>query len=176
MANMIINISTAHPVLVITVILGFIATCLTYIATDFVSDYMVISGDLTAGTFFGTFTHMNWGHYLSNMLFLIPVWIYADNKVGKVFVVSIVLANMIITGIYGLISGARLCGLSGVVYMLLGLMCILGNWLMFIFAGVLFVAEFTLLNSEDETSHASHVVFFVVGIIIALVKIWFSAR
>ena len=97
MANMIINISTAHPVLAITVVLGFIATCLTYIATDFVSDNMVISGDLTAGTFLGTFTHMNWGHYLGNMLFLIPVWIYADNKVGKVFVVSIVLANMTIT-------------------------------------------------------------------------------
>jgi uncharacterized oligopeptide transporter (OPT) family protein len=83
---------------------------------------------------------------------------------------------MIITGIYGLISGARLCGLSGVVYMLLGLMCIFGNWLMFIFAGILFIAEFTLLNSEDETSHVSHVVFFVVGIVIALVKIWFSVR
>ena len=44
MANMIINISTAHPVVVITVILGFIATCLTYIATDFVYNlfYMMI--------------------------------------------------------------------------------------------------------------------------------------
>ena len=79
---------------------------------------------------------------------------------------------MLVTGIFGLLADQRLCGLSGVVYMLVGLTAIIGNWLMFGFAIALFVAEFSLLNDNDNTSHVAHILFFVVGIVIGIVRIF----
>ena len=117
---------------------------------------------------------MNWGHWLGNMLFLIPVWIYADKLTSKPFITIIVLANLLLTGIYGLLSGQRLCGLSGVVFMLIGLTAILGNWLMFGFAALLFFTEFTLLGDEDGMSHGAHIIFFVLGIGRGIAKCTFA--
>lgn len=172
MANTILNLTTIHPVLSVTVLLAFVATCLTYMAPDFTSDNLVISGDFNVGTFSGTFVHINWGHFIGNIILLIPVWIYADNLAGIAFVAIIVLANMLVTGIFGLLADQRLCGLSGVVYMLVGLTAIIGNWLMFGFAIALFVAEFSLLNDNDNTSHVAHILFFVVGIVIGIVRVF----
>lgn len=159
-----------HPVLLIFFFLSFFATTLVYLVPDFTSDNLVISGNVNIGTFCGTFVHMNWGHWFSNMIFLIPVWIYADKLTSKPFITIIVFANLLLTGIYGLLSDQRLCGLSGVVFMLIGLTAILGNWLMFGFAAVLFFSEFMLLREEDGMSHGAHIIFFVLGIAIGLVK------
>ncbi len=159
-----------HPVLLIFLFLSFFATTLVYLLPDFTSDNLVISGDVNIGTFCGTFVHMNWGHWFSNMIFLIPVWIYADKLTSKPFITIIVFANLLLTGIYGLLSDQRLCGLSGVVFMLIGLTAILGNWLMFGFAAVLFFSEFMLLREEDGMSHVAHIIFFVLGIAIGLAK------
>ena len=159
-----------HPVLLIFLFLSFFATTLVYLVPDFTSDNLVISGNVNIGTFCGTFVHMNWGHWFSNMIFLIPVWIYADKLTSKPFITIIVLANLLLTGIYGLLSDQRLCGLSGVVFMLIGLTAILGNWLMFGFAAVLFFSEFMLLGEEDGMSHVAHIIFFVLGIAIGLAK------
>ena len=79
-------------------------------------------------------------------------------------------ANLVLTGIYGLLSGQRLCGLSGVVFMLIGLTAILGKWLMFGFAAALFLSEFMLLREEDGMSHRAHIIFFVFVIAIGLAK------
>ena len=163
-----------HPVLLIFLFLSFIATTLVYLVPDFTSDNLVISGTVNIGTFCGTFVHMNWGHWFSNMIFLIPVWIYADKLAGKPFITIIVFANLLLTGIYGLLSGQRLCGLSGVVFMLIGLTAILGNWLMFGFAAALFLSEFMLLGEEDGMSHVAHIIFFVLGIAIGLAKCVFA--
>ena len=173
MANRILTLSIMHPVLAAVVVLGFFATCLTYIASDFTNDNLVIGGDLNAGTFLGTFVHLNWGHYLGNIVMLIPVWIYADKLAGKTFITIIVIANILITGIYCLISDNRLCGLSGVVFMLVGFTAIAGNWLMFFFAAALFFGEFTLLGKDDSTAHLAHILFFVMGIVIGFVKVIF---
>ena len=159
-----------HPVLLIFLFLSFMATTLVYLVPDFTSDNLVISGNVNIGTFCGTFVHMNWGHWFSNIIFLIPVWIYADKLTSKPFITIIVLANLLLTGIYGLLSDQRLCGLSGVVFMLIGLTAILGNWLMFGFAAVLFFSEFMLLREEDGMSHGAHIIFFVLGIAIGLAK------
>lgn len=159
-----------HPVLLIFLFLSFFATTLVYLVPDFTSDNLVISGNVNIGTFCGTFVHMNWGHWFSNMIFLIPVWIYADKLTSKPFITIIVFANLLLTGIYGLLSDQRLCGLSGVVFMLIGLTAILGNWLMFGFAAVLFFSEFMLLREEDGMSHGAHIIFFVLGIAIGLAK------
>lgn len=159
-----------HPVLLIFLFLSFIATTLVYLVPDFTSDNLVISGNVNIGTFCGTFVHMNWGHWFSNMIFLIPVWIYADKLTSKPFITIIVFANLLLTGIYGLLSDQRLCGLSGVVFMLIGFTAILGNWLMFGFAAVLFFSEFMLLREEDGMSHGAHIIFFVLGIAIGLAK------
>lgn len=159
-----------HPVLLSFLFLSFIATVFVYLVPDFISDNLIISGNLNAGTFCGTFVHMNWGHWFSNMIFLIPVWIYADKLTSKPFITIIVLVNLLLTGIYGLLSDQRLCGLSGVVFMLIGLTAILGNWLMFGFAAVLFFSEFILLREEDGMSHGAHIIFFVLGIAIGLAK------
>ena len=163
-----------HPVLLIFLFLSFFATVFVYLIPDFISDNLVISGNLNVGTFCGTFVHMNWGHWFSNMIFLIPVWIYADKLTSKPFVTIIVFANLLLTGIYGLLSDQRLCGLSGVVFMLIGLSAILGNWLMFGFAAVLFFSEFFLLGDGDRMSHGVHIIFFVVGIAIGLAKCVFA--
>lgn len=163
-----------HPVLLIFLFLSFLATVFVYLIPDFISDNLVISGNLNVGTFCGTFVHMNWGHWLGNMLFLIPVWIYADKLAGKPFITIIVLVNLLLTGIYGLISGQRLCGLSGVVFMLIGLTAIIGNWLMFGFALALFIGEFGLLGDNDKYSHGAHIIFFVLGIGIGIAKIFFT--
>ena len=117
---------------------------------------------------------MNWGHWFSNMIFLIPVWIYADKLTSKPFVTIIVLANLLQTGIYGLLSDQRLCGLSGLVFMLIGLTAILGNWLMFGFAAVLFFSEFFLLGDGDGMSHGAHIIFFVIGLGIGIAKCAFA--
>lgn len=159
-----------HPVLLIFLFLSFFATTLVYLVPDFTSDNLVISGNVNIGTFCGTFVHMNWGHWFSNMIFLIPVWIYADKLTSKPFITIIVFANLLLTGIYGLLSDQRLCGLSGVVFMLIGFTAILGNWLMFGFAAVLFFSEFMLLREEDGMSHVAHIIFFVLGIAIGLAK------
>lgn len=159
-----------HPVLLIFLFFSFMATTLVYLVPDFTSDNLVISGDVNIGTFCGTFVHMNWGHWFSNMIFLIPVWIYADKLTSKPFITIIVFANLLLTGIYGLLSDQRLCGLSGVVFMLIGLTAILGNWLMFGFAAVLFFSEFMLLREEDGMSHGAHIIFFVLGIAIGIAK------
>ena len=163
-----------HPVLLIFLSLSFLATVFVYLIPDFISDNLVISGNLNVGTFCGTFVHMNWGHWFSNMIFLIPVWIYADKLTSKPFITIIVLANLLLTGIYGLLSDQRLCGLSGVVFMLVGLTAILGNWLMFGFAAVLFFSEFFLLGDGDRMSHGAHIIFFVLGIAIGLAKCVFA--
>ena len=163
-----------HPVLLIFLFLSFIATTLVYLVPDFTSDNLVISGTVNIGTFCGTFVHMNWGHWFNNMILLIPVWIYADKLTGKPFVTIIVLANLVLTGIYGLLSDQRLCGLSGVVFMLIGLTAILGNWLMFGFAAALFFAEFGLLGDNEPTSHGAHIIFFVLGIGIGIAKCVFA--
>jgi GlpG protein len=163
-----------HPVLLIFLFLSFMATTLVYLVPDFTSNNLVISGTVNIGTFCGTFVHMNWSHWIGNMIFLIPVWIYADKLTGKPFITIIVLANLLLTGIYGLLSGQRLCGLSGVVFMLIGLTAILGNWLMFGFAAVLFFSEFFLLGDGDNMSHGAHIIFFVVGIAIGLAKCAFA--
>ena len=159
-----------HPVLLIFLFLSFLATVFVYLIPDFISDNLVISGTVNIGTFCGTFVHMNWGHWFNNMIFLIPVWIYADKLTSKPFVTIIVFANLLLTGIYGLLSDQRLCGLSGVVFMLIGLTAILGNWLMFGFAALLFFAEFTLLGDEDGMSHGAHIIFFVIGLGIGIAK------
>ena len=159
-----------HPVLLLFLFLSFLATVLVYLIPDFISDNLIISGNLNAGTFCGTFVHQNWGHFLGNMILLVPVWIYADNVAGKPFITIAVLGNLLITGIYGLLADCRLCGLSGVVYMLVGLTAILGNWLMFGFAIALFFGELTLLGNQDRTSHVAHIIFFVLGIGIGLAK------
>ena len=159
-----------HPVLLIFLFLSFFATTLVYLVPDFTSDNLVISGTVNIGTFCGTFVHMNWGHWFSNMIFLIPVWIYADKLTSKPFITIIVLANLLLTGIYGLLSEQRLCGLSGVVFMLIGFTAIIGNWLMFGFAAVLFVSEFVLLGEEDGMSHGAHIIFFVIGLGIGIAK------
>ena len=163
-----------HPVLLIFLFLSFLATTLVYLVPDFTSDNLVISGTVNIGTFCGTFVHMNWGHWIGNMILLIPVWIYADKLTSKPFVTIIVFANLLLTGIYGLLSDQRLCGLSGVVFMLIGLTAILGNWLMFGFAALLFFAEFTLLGDEDGMSHGAHIIFFVIGIGIGIAKCVFT--
>lgn len=163
-----------HPVLLIFLFLSFMATTLVYLVPDFTSDNLVISGTVNIGTFCGTFVHMNWGHWFSNMIFLIPVWIYADKLASKTFVTIIVFTNLLLTGIYGLLSDQRLCGLSGVVFMLIGLTAILGNWLMFGFAAVLFFSEFILLREEDGMSHGAHIIFFVIGLGIGIAKCIFA--
>lgn len=163
-----------HPVLLIFLFLSFMATTLVYLVPDFTSDNLVISGTVNIGTFCGTFVHMNWGHWFSNMIFLIPVWIFADKLTSTPFVTIIVFANLLLTGIYGLLSDQRLCGLSGVVFMLIGLTAILGNWLMFGFAAVLFFTEFMLLREEDGMSHGAHIIFFVIGLGIGIAKCAFA--
>ena len=163
-----------HPVLLIFLFLSFMATTLVYLVPDFTSDNLVISGTVNIGTFCGTFVHQNWGHWLGNMILLVPVWIYADKLTSKPFITIIVLANLLLTGIYGLLSDQRLCGLSGVVFMLIGLTAILGNWLMFGFATVLFFSEFILLREEDGMSHGAHIIFFILGIGIGIVKCAFA--
>jgi len=163
-----------HPVLLIFLFLSFMATTLVYLVPDFTSNNLVISGTVNIGTFCGTFVHMNWGHWIGNMIFLIPVWIYADKLTGKPFITIIVLANLLLTGIYGLLSGQRLCGLSGVVFMLIGLTAILGNWLMFGFAAVLFFSEFFPLGDGDSMSHGAHIIFFVIGLGIGIAKCAFA--
>ena len=164
-----------HPVLLAFLFLSFLATVLVYLVPDFTSDNLVISGDFNVGTFCGTFVHINWGHLIGNYLLLIPVWIYADKLAGKPFITIIVLANMLVTGVYGLMADRRLCGLSGVVFMLVGLTAIIGNWLMFGFAIVLFISEFTLLHDNDNTSHIAHIIFFVIGIAIGLTRAFILA-
>ncbi len=159
-----------HPVLFAFLVLSFFATVLVYLVPDFISDNLIISGDLNAGTFCGTFVHMNWGHLIGNYIFLIPVWIYADKLAGKPFITLIVLANLLATGIFGLISEIKLCGLSGVVYMLIGLTAIIGNWLMFGFAVLLFFSELLYLGSQDNTSHGAHIIFFILGIVIGILR------
>lgn len=171
MANTILTLTSIHPVLSITVLLAFVATCFTYLAPDFTANNLVISGDLNVGTFCGTFVHLNWGHLIGNMIVLIPVWIYAEKLTGKSFVTVIVLVNMLVTGIFGLLSDSKLCGLSGVVYMLLGMTGIMGNWLVFGVAAILFVGEFTLLSRKDNTSHIAHIIFCIIGIGIGIAKI-----
>lgn len=163
-----------HPVLLIFLFLSFFATTLVYLVPDFTSDNLVISGTVNIGTFCGAFVHMNWGHWFSNMIFLIPVWIYADKLTSKPFITIIVLVNLLLTGIYGLLSEQRLCGLSGVVFMLIGFTAIIGNWLMFGFAALLFFSEFMLLREEDGMSHGAHIIFFVLGIGIGIVKCAFA--
>ena len=163
-----------HPVLLIFLFLSFFATTLVYLVPDFTSDNLVISGTVNIGTFCGTFVHMNWGHWFSNMIFLIPVWIYADKLTSKSFITIIVLANLLLTGIYGLLSEQRLCGLSGVVFMLIGFTAIIGNWLMFGFAALLFFSEFILLREEDGMSHGAHIIFFILGIGVGIVKCAFA--
>lgn len=159
-----------HPVLLAFLFLSFLATVLVYLIPDFTSDNLVISGNLNVGTFCGTFVHLNWGHLFGNYILLIPVWIYADKLAGKPFVTIIVFANLLVTGVYGLMADRRLCGLSGVVYMLVGLTGIIGNWLMFGFAIVLFIGEFSLLKDDDSISHIAHIIFFVIGIVIGLAR------
>ncbi len=160
-----------HPVLLAVLILSFFATVLTYRAPFFVSDNLVISQELNLGTFCGTLTHKDWGHWVGNVILLIPFWIYLDNKLGKAFVIIVVLFNMFSTGLYGLLSSQCLCGLSGIVFMLIGIAGIVGNWLFFFFAVVMFGQEFCLLGAKDETCHGAHIVFFILGIVIGLLKI-----
>ena len=165
-----------HPVLLAFLFFSFLATVLVYLVPNFTSNNLVISGELNVGTFCGTLVHINWGHWLGNMILLIPVWIYADKLAGIPFITIIVFANMLLTGLYGLMSDTMLCGLSGVVFMLVGLTAIIGNWLMFGFAAVLFFAEFPLLGSNDNYSHAAHIFFFVVGVGIGIAKIFFAVK
>lgn len=132
---------------------------------------LVISEELNLGTFCGTLTHKDWYHWGSNIIFIIPFWIYLDNKVGKAFVVVLVFTNMIFTGLYGLVSGQTLCGLSGVVYMFIGFSGIIGNWLCFFFAIIMFCTEISLLRDEDGTSHVAHIIFFIAGVVIGIIKI-----
>ena len=58
--------------------------------------------------------------------------------------------------------------------MLIGLTAILGNWLMFGFAAALFLSEFMLLREEDGMSHGAHIIFFILGIGIGIVKCAFA--
>lgn len=83
----------------------------------------------------------------------------------------LVFTNMIFTGLYGLVSGQTLCGLSGVVYMFIGFSGIIGNWLCFFFAIIMFCTEFSLLRDEDGTSHVAHIIFFIAGVVIGIIKI-----
>ena len=170
-----------YPVLVVFLVLAFLATCLTYAAPVFTSDHLIISGNLNVGTFLGTFVHMSWGHLIGNTIFLIPIWMYlASGKINPVkvtttFLVLVCLANMLVTGIYGLISHNCLCGLSGVIYMLYGIAGILGNWLMFFFAIIMFAGEIYLIGDDDRTSHVAHIIFFIIGILIGIGKcIWYA--
>ena len=170
MKEFILSLLINHPVLFVCMVLSFVLTVLVYLAPDFTSDNLIISSEVNIGTFCGTFVHCDWSHWIGNMLLLIPVWSYADNLAGKPFVAIIVFTNMILTGVFGFVSGMRLCGLSGVVYMLVGLTAIIGNWLMFGFAIALFISEIGLLGKQDRISHVAHIIFFVIGIGIGLAR------
>lgn len=178
MANVILKFITTYPILTTFVVLAFVATCLTYAAPVFTSNNLIISGNLNVGTFLGTFVHMSWSHFIGNTVFLIPVWLYLasgkinpEYKITAAFILLVCFANMLVTGIYGLISDNRLCGLSGVIYMLYGIAGIVGSWLMFIFAIIMFLGECTLLGEEDSTSHVAHIIFFILGIVVGIVRI-----
>ena len=162
-----------HPTLLVFVVLSFLGTILAYIAPYFTRSFLVISENFNLGTFCGTLIHKNWGHYFGNIILLIPFWIYLDNKLGKSFILIIVLINMLFTGLYGIFAERELCGLSGVLFMLMGISCIIGSWLVFFFAGAMFVSEFWLIHQEDDdnTSHIAHIVFFIIGIAIGFGKI-----
>ena len=160
-----------HPTLLVFVVLSFLGTILAYIAPYFTRSFLVISENFNLGTFCGTLIHKSWDHYFGNIILLIPFWIYLDNKLGKTFILIIVLINMLFTGLYGLFAEKELCGLSGILYMLMGISCIIGSWLVFFFAGAMFLSEFFLLHRDDNTSHIAHIVFFIIGIAIGFGKI-----
>ena len=162
-----------HPVLLTIFILSFFATVLVYCVPFFVDDNLVISEELNLGTFCDTLTHLNWGHWVGNIILLIPFWIYLDNRLGKLFLAILVLLNMLFTGLFGLLSKQRLCGLSGVVFMLIGIAGIVGSWLLFFFAIIVFYSEYILLNNKDSTCHRAHIIFFIIGIVIGLLKVIF---
>lgn len=126
-----------HPALTVVFILSFLATVLIYLAPCFVCNNLVVSDEFNLGTFCGTLTHKNWAHWCGNIILLLPFWIYLDNKLGKSFVAILVLLNMISTGLYGLISKQSLCGLSGVVFMMIGISGIVGKWFFFFVLGII---------------------------------------
>jgi hypothetical protein len=172
MTNLIINFVTEHPFMVGTLVLAFIATIIGYAAPDFTVDNLVISGNLNLGTFCGTLVHKSWSHFLGNLVLIVPAWYWADKSNGCGFVEIVVLVSMSVIGIFGLISDGKYCGLSGVLYTLVGLVpftC--DKWWMLIVALMLFCGEFTLLKDDDNTSHIAHIVFFVIGLVIGIVKV-----
>lgn len=158
------NVLIAHPVMALYIVISFFLTTFFYIAPEFVSDNLTIQGELTAGTFIGTMIHKNYGHFFGNLLILIPIWIYSDKILGVGMTSMIVAANMVCTGIVVLIKGGSYCGASGINHMLLGVMGILGSYLLLIFSGVILFSEFRFIGSNDQVAHGVHILWQIIGV------------
>lgn len=163
------NFLMAHPIMTVYVAISFIFTVLFYIAPDFVEDHLVIQDKFDFGTFVGTMTHKNFGHFFGNLLILVPMWSYSDNVIGIKWTALLVLANMLSTGFVVLFTKGCCCGASGVNHMLLGLMSIMGCWALFILSAAMLISEFKIIGSNDQVAHGVHITWQIIGTVIGIV-------
>lgn len=169
-----VGLIVAHPVMTVYLTASFVLTVMNYIVPEFVDDYIVIQGTFTPGTFLGTMVHVDFKHFFGNFIMLIPIWIYSDRVNGIGFTTLVIVLNMVITGIFVLIKDDCCCGASGISFMLLGLMAIIGRWWLLIIAVIMFFTECNLVKDRDNVGHVAHIVWQLIGsgfaVIICLFK------
>jgi len=157
-----------HSFMVIYISMSFVLTFLFYAIPEFINEHFIIQRKINLGTIFGTMVHKNYGHFFGNLLILVPLWIYSDKVLGNGFTLLLVLMNMLITGVLVFLFDGYCCGASGINHMLLGIMAIMGNPLVFIFAGCMLFFELQMIKENDYTAHGVHIGWQIAGTVMAV--------
>lgn len=121
--------------------------------------------------------HANWEHFMNNFLYILILGPMLEEKFGSKNLLFFMLITALITGIiHNCISKKILCGASGVVFLFITLSSFVNLETNKIPITLVLVSVLFLLNElihmfikKDNTSHLTHFIGAVIGIIIGFI-------
>lgn len=125
--------------------------------------------------------HVSWGHFMSNMIYILLLGPLLEEKYGSGALVAVIVVTAVVTGAVNNIffPNQALCGASGVCFALILLSSFTGTSdgaipVTFILVAVLFLGQQVLegVFSADNVSQISHVIGGIVG---AVAGFWLAA-
>ena len=124
------------------------------------------------------FGHNDWSHFVNNFLYILILGPMLEEKFGsKELLIYILITAFIIGIIYNIFSKTRLCGASGIVFLLISLSSFVNLENNKIPITFILVSIFFFINElihcfikKDQVSHFSHLLGAVIGVAIIFIR------
>ena len=166
------------------IILGFTGICFAIIVLDYLTNgtstvELMINSDASFTSpmtyvrlLTHVFCHVNWDHFIENMMYILLLGPMLEEKYGSVTILEVVTITAIITGVIHILflENTLLCGASGVcfAFILLASFTNFGEGeipLTFIIVAVVYLGQqiYSGLTLQDNISNISHILGGIIG-------------